>query len=363
MNKIVFWFCVVTYFFFQPLAFAYKPYNELEITNVTMETYPNSHTYKPGVEVTIGDLHGNALKLVYFLISTGVMNLPKDEYKQLVTLYKKLPEELLDKDLSLFRAIIDNASLNTSQKIRFLGDDLCDRGMNDYYTLYIYNKLDTAGVPFDVVLSNHGNFFLTAYEKPEHLFSYNPYGEGVKESLVQSMLNMEKLISKGLVDRQNILNIIQNNYLKHLRLPGYIVNTKKNEMTLYTHAPVDLKIIAALAQDLNIPFDDSNMMELTLSIENINKQITQWIMGNNFTSHYDELKEKHQKLNNPSPLMQILWNRDYSILDRKQPVDKTYNISYVHGHDSMPNVFDLDNLFGKGPHNDHGPFAIHLTHS
>lgn len=356
---------IINCYFSQLFAEEEKPYNELLVKQASLKQYPKEVSiYPPGIEVTLGDLHGNALKLLYFLIRNDVIKMNKEDYKLFVTIYQKNPNELTAKDLAFFQIIMNSAEINTQHKIRFLGDDLCDRGMNDYYTLVIYKKLDQAGVPFDVILSNHGQFFLTAYERPEQSFNYNPYGEGENESIVQSMLNMGRLIDRGLVDQQEILKIIQNHYLKHIVLPGYTHNRGKNELTIYTHAPVDLAILAALANDLQVPFNDSNLHELTKSFDAINIKIKQWLLSNTLTKHYSELNEAHNRANTPSPFKQILWNRNYSILDRDpHPNNNSYSINYVHGHDSMPNVFDLDNLFGKGDDFYKGPYAVYITHT
>ncbi len=364
MNQIILIIVFIFTFLFQINSFAYKPYNDLQIENADLQHYPQKiGVHEPGVEITIGDLHGNALKLLYFLIRNDVLHIPKSDYKLFESIYKKEPEKLTTKDLAFFHAILNAASIKTEHRIRFLGDDLCDRGMNDYYTLHIYKKLDISGAPFEIVLSNHGNFFLSAYERPEQSFSYNPYGEGVYEPIVQSMLHLGVLIDRGLVDKQETLDLIQTHYLKHIVLPGYTLNKKRNEITLYSHAPIDVTMLAALAKDLNIPFNDANSKELTKSLDEMSSQISQWIMSRTFTAHYNELNDAHKKAGTLSPLKQVLWNRDYNLLNREhRPEDKPYSINYVHGHDSVHNVFDLDNKFGKGPNHNKGPYAIYVTH-
>ncbi|WP_280524230.1 Dot/Icm T4SS effector Wip [Legionella quateirensis] len=358
-------FIVLNVILAQPDAMAQKPYNELQINHVNLKKYPEHITvHEPGVEVTIGDLHGNALKLLNFLIRNDVVKITKEDYNLFVSIYEKSPDDLTVKDLAYFQVLLNAAKINSQHKIRFLGDDLCDRGMNDYYTLQLYKKLDMAGVPFDVVLSNHGNFFLSAYERPEQSFSFNPYGEGENESTVQSMLHLGRIIDRGIIERQDVLDIIQNHYLKHLVFPGYTHNKQKNELTVYSHAPIDLGILAELAKDLKTPYNDSNLAELTKGFDSINHQIHQWIMSRTFTVHYNQLNEDHKKSNTQSPIKQVLWNRDYTILHRDhEPTGKHFFVNYVHGHDSMPNVFNLDNLFGKGNDNYTGPYAIHVTHS
>lgn len=349
---------------FASTLFAAKPYNALYVNNVDLKKYPETiDTFAPGMEVTIGDLHGNALKLIYFLLRNQVIKLSKRDYQQLVTIYTTPPELITSKDLDLFQAIITSAPLSRLHKIRFLGDDLCDRGMNDFYTLFIFKTLDAGMVPFDIVLSNHGEFFLSAFERPEQSFNYNPYGEGNNEATVRSMLNLGKLIDRGFVNKQDIIEWVQVHYLKHLLLPGFLINTEQKEMTIFSHAPLDLAILAALAKDLSVPFNDSDLTELGKSFEGINKVVNQWIQSNKFTEHYLALDALHESKGTPSPLRQVLWNRNYGILDRSsERDDKPYSVNYVHGHDSLPNVFNLDNLFGKGPKHYQGPYAVHVTH-
>jgi hypothetical protein len=363
-KTLILTFISLFYFLLYTNVHAHKPYNELEVSNVNLKNYPKKISHHgPDIEITIGDLHGNAQKLLYFLISNDVIRINPQDYQRFIAIYKKSPKDLSHKDIGLFHAIINSATINAEHKLRFLGDDLCDRGMNDYYTLYIYKKLDQANVWFEVVLSNHGNFFLSAYERPEKSFSYNPYGEGKHEDIVQSMLNLGKLIDYRLVDKQEIIDLIQGNYLKHVVFPGVTFNKAKNEVTIYSHAPIDLNIISALAKELNVIYEDGSLEQLRSSFTRINKQIQEWIVSNTFTENYKRLNNAHIESSSASPIRQILWNRDYTILDRNDsPSGKSYTVNYVHGHDSSANVFDLDNLFGKGANNDRGPFAIHISH-
>lgn len=349
---------------FLPQAFALeKPYHELQVSTVDLKSYPeNVQPQAPDVEITIGDLHGNAIKLLYFLIRSDVLAMDAKDYQSLVQIYEKTPEQLSKKDLGLFQSIINLAAVSRQHKIRFLGDDLCDRGMNDFYTLTIFKKLDLAKVPFEIVLSNHGNFFLSAFEREEQSFLYNPYGQGRLEDLVRSMLNMGKLIDKGLIEQNDVVDMIEQHYLKHLIFPGYTYNKQRDELTLYSHAPIDIKLLKALAVDLNQEFHDEDSTELMKSMDAINAQIKTWIEEKSFTRHYKALNRAHQDNNTESPIKQVLWNRNYSILDRTDTADgKAYTLNYVHGHDSMPNVVDLDNLLGKGDLRQ-GPYAIYLTH-
>jgi len=337
--------------------------NQHYVSHVNINLYPRKILkHHKDATISIGDLHGNAQKLLYFLISNNIVQSSGKDYKSFSKIYKKSPTEITPEDLVRFREIIDSLVINHDNKLMFLGDDLSDRGMNDYYTLYIFKKLDESKVNFKVVLSNHGNFFIRTYERPEQSFSINPYGEGQYEDVVRSMLNMGKFIERGLITQQSVIEILERNYFKHIVLPGVVVDKANSELTIYSHAPIDVSMLLSLGKDLHVVFMDDNFSHLVHGLDGINKKIQMWISKKEFTSHYNRLKDTHKLLHSPSYLEEVIWNRDYSILNRDyEPENKSYKVNYVHGHDSAPNVFDLDNEFGKGDDNDIGAYAIHVS--
>jgi WipA-like, phosphatase domain len=338
-----------------------RSYNELKVYQADLKQYPdNKNDVASREEITIGDLHGNAIKLIYFLLTHGVIELSETSYHALVDIYHKEVTSLDEQDIANYLDIISKARINRHAKLRFLGDDLCDRGSNDYFTLKVFEKLAIEQVDFEIVLSNHGSFFLKAYEREEKSFSYNPYGEGKHESLVSSMLNLQKLIDMGLVSKHEVITLVDTYYLSHIQPIAYTLNKEENEFTFYTHAPVDLKIVQNIANDLNIGFTDATLDELALTFDRINSTISKWIRQGNYTKHYDELKDNHKKNETKSPLEQLIWNRDYTIIDRIEK-NHDYTLNYVHGHDSEENVFSLDTQFGKGLEKTKGSYAIYYT--
>lgn len=89
------------------------------IKDVDIYQYPSQLDKRNGnkpVDLALGDLHANYIKLVYFLITTGVVTLPEEKYLQLVNIYQtqlKLVELLdrkirFDKKISDFNKRIDN---------------------------------------------------------------------------------------------------------------------------------------------------------------------------------------------------------------------------------------------------------------
>ena len=65
------------------------PPTTLEKTDADLCCLPES-TPVTGSEVTVGDLHGNAIKLVYFLIKTGIFETTDENYKALIQSYHQL---------------------------------------------------------------------------------------------------------------------------------------------------------------------------------------------------------------------------------------------------------------------------------
>ena len=142
---------------------------------------------------TLGDLHGNALKLLFFLTYLGIFQINEEIYKRLVHIYHTptaaLTQELLDE----FDFIVgDIPILNRTLLVRLIGDELADRGSNDYFTLRILEKLYLEEIPIEILLSNHGIGFIEAYEdKPT--FLYDNLGSDYATSLynLQTMIDMK----------------------------------------------------------------------------------------------------------------------------------------------------------------------------
>lgn len=191
----------------------------IEEKDANIYAMPKARKNAKGTAI-IGDLHGNAIKLLYFLIHENILELdadpekypegfrkkisgkPEDLYKELVKIYEKDPDfstnslgELLGRidsytanaykvkenyfttvisqlekeDLDFFKAIISNAKITNKRKIILIGDEFCDRGHNDYLTLKIIEKLKKESVPYEILLSNHGAEFYGFFLNPNSL--------------------------------------------------------------------------------------------------------------------------------------------------------------------------------------------------
>ena len=100
-----------------------------------------THLNDKTAEFTIGDMHGSALKLLFFLTRQNVLKLSKDDYATITEIF--LRGENVDRitaaDLAKFKEILARTKVDRNGKVRLLGDLLADRGANDYFTLKIIN--------------------------------------------------------------------------------------------------------------------------------------------------------------------------------------------------------------------------------
>ena len=124
-------------------------------------------------EITLGDLHGNALKLLFILVSFSVVEISEDDYNQVVRIYFTQEDSLTEEYLQQFNAILAKLKVNPAS-IRLIGDEFADRGSNDYITFKILEKLYSTGVSLEILISNHSIEFLQAYENYDEA-NANPF--------------------------------------------------------------------------------------------------------------------------------------------------------------------------------------------
>lgn len=112
-----------------------------EEKEVNLLVYPTKNSdliLDEGYQLTLGDLHGNALKLLNTLIKHHVMDLDEKSYTDFADVYIKKTEDLMPDDMKKFNSILEKITFNPRAKdffIRLIGDELADRGSNDYFTL------------------------------------------------------------------------------------------------------------------------------------------------------------------------------------------------------------------------------------
>jgi WipA-like, phosphatase domain len=357
---------------------------------VDLTQYPpvdDSHPISEQTSLTIGDLHGNALKFIWFLIHQNVMQLqpvepytnPNDVYQRIVDIYKKPAKDLTLEDIKEFNHIIQASHLDNKATIRLIGDELADRGANDYFTLKILEKLGMSGVNTEIILSNHSAEFLDAYGAKS--LSRIPSDNRLGEEQARSLYGLSTLFQKGLVSRDEVESIVERHYKPHLKPLSYSINkdSKPAEITLYTHAPVGLETIQQAATALDIEFKDDTMDELIETIDAINdKYYERNIKINDLFSEdkkhpaYDITSGAFGALSiNPEmPFLRFAWNRTGMKIATESGtapevkvdipiIHHDYKLNLIHGHEGpgqfieQENVINLDNNLGKAGRSDH----------
>ncbi len=296
--------------------------------------------------LAIGDLHGNAMKAIHFLISEGVMTFPDDAaYRTLLTIYKKNINQLTRQDLIIFKTIIDNARINKPQLLILIGDELADRGNNDWFMLLVLNKLNQEKVPYRIQLSNHSMIALQSFAERTMPVQVFPGQQ-------TSINNLWALISSKLIGKDELLNMVPDAYQKHLALIGYIY-TEDSHLTLFTHAPAGLETVKELAIKFAVPYNDSTVENLIDCIDKINHIASTAILSNRFSKYFNVAKEIHEiKTGLPAdPLARLFWARELHNNFTLTPTGP-FTVSCVHGHIgpgsmSTPGVENLDSMWGK----------------
>jgi len=241
---------------------------------------------------TIGDLHGNSLALLNYLIHCGVIILDDSLYDKLRDLtivaeyhglnamekrrflknlssfgeihervYKQITEGYYPSSASeliiYFEELVAKITINSQARqddflITFLGDMLSDRGQNDFLSLIILKKLKQAGVKYEIAFSNHdktvihmyfANVFHDCFNYSLRLKLIDHWGEHQQrsfENCVKWLNNEPDLIPK-------FTKLFQENYLDNLQLVCYNYNGD-GQLSIGTHAPFDLCDISFLIE-------------------------------------------------------------------------------------------------------------------
>lgn len=346
----------------------------LDKTEVNIREFPEAVTPEelealPHNVYTLGDLHGNAMKLIFILQKYGVFELKQDDFEGLWKVYDT-PIDLLtnpdNKDVILkvlnkFDRTLKQVKKNKPGLLVLIGDELADRGQNDWFTLLVLDALHHANIPFQIQLSNHSLQALAYFN-----------GTTTRRQLLEgqeiSLQNCECLLGAfpELEPRFDELIAI---YEAHLSLIGYQFNTDtERQLILYTHAPIDTQTIELIALEFNIlDIDFSTASGLVACIDKINTKFSQSISKGDFIEKHIHLKSYQKAMESmktpngfreaTSGLFVLFWNRDLVNFPRN-PCDAI--VKNIHGHigpaASVKCYENLDNNLGKPA----GPGFTHL---
>lgn len=341
--------------------------------NINIRIYPTldtKHLARNGAEITIGDLHGNALKLFYMLVRHGVMSISSEEYNKFVNLYGH-SKNLTAQDITQFEDILAKAKFDTTGFVRLVGDNFADRGGdeeegNDTLTLGLFEAMKRNGVNFENIFSNHDLEFMCGYEIANKHFDPTiilMFNQGA------TMGGLKKLITDGIVTEAAILQKIDYCFKPTLKLLSYSLTKDKKDITLFTHAPVGFEHIEILAKKFKVKYNDSTALALGITIDKINQAFQKQVDTNQVSKYFDfeKIMDTDGKINpKDEPVFYTAWNRTVS--NNKRPhIHRGYKVRYVHGHTISSNdpehIINLDNSLGKFPGTHVGEYHVLYTPS
>ena len=330
---------------------------EIFENNVDIYVLPESikDQYLQYNQITIGDLHANAMKLLFMLFKHGIASgIQQTEYLLLKDIYMKQVDALTNTDINVFNQVLSSIKFNNVISIRLIGDDLADRGQNDYFILKSLDKLQQHQVPVEILISNHDMEFIIAYEKMEN---FSP--SLIKcFNQVRSMDNLQTLINNNIVTREDILTIVEKSYKPNLKAISYVLVENTKDMIIYSHAPIGLDNIVNLAQQLDIECTVKTARDIADSIDKINSKFQEYVDTNTV---YKLCSNNPEDADSQTALEFILWNREVDKLNRPE-ILSNYHIYFVHGHDSSflsnNNIVNLDNLLGKTVNHNRGKYHV-----
>lgn len=327
---------------------------------VDMIQCPANEGTKEATNITIGDLHANFVKLLFFLKHEGICDVADDIYKRLLELYFISPQVISVTELDEFCTLLEDITIiNTNTLVRLIGDELADRGNQDYFILKLLRHFIKQGVHFEILLSNHGLEFIEAYESFDEDELFVPKSGMFllyDDLLNHSMNGLERLLERELISPIEVLRLIELYYKPSLKLISYTLDPHTPGIILYAHAPIGLEIIRGLAFRFEVPYEDHTLLHLAKTLDQINQAFDVYVKQNKIHELYHEDDFSNY-------IYAITWNRDYDILERPEQVNG-YRIEYVHGHDSRdpqqmePHIHNLDNLLGKSIRHMQGDYEI-----
>lgn len=317
--------------------------------------------------ITVGDLHANTLKLLHLLVTYGVLALKNGEqdYARLAEIFLTnfiyLSNEEVEQRLDEYEAILDVATFSHTINLSLLGDELADRGNNDYLTLYLFKKLVENNIKFEILASNHGLAFLESYRNNFQAMN-SLYTTQMEAPFCRSLVNLGNLVQRGIVGPEYISELVEKYYLPNLKLLNYFYNEKEDSLYLKMHAYNDPEhLVKGLADKYGVNFSWQTNKSRMATIDAINKKAQATISQLTVTEGTAVPLEHINPLEHP--IDALTWNRCTSLDGYHDelgidPVDRGYPYTHlfvIHGHDEYEpsgyenTIFNLDNKLGKDP--------------
>lgn len=371
-------------------------------TKIDIYEFPDRNIPLQG-DLTIGDLHGNALKFINALLTHGIIKFKDnaaqiDNYKILAQIYTRLgtlveqiindqDNEDLKNEITLLHRSFQNIfaeleCIDNKKLIRLLGDVFADRGSSSALMLMIYELAFKSNLEITTIMSDHDLEFISAYYnlKQNNIFE-NPYPV-IDNTHKVSIFGISTLLETNQISKEALIDIVEECYIPTLKLIDYTL-TQDGGIRIFTHAPVKFNIIRYMAEKLKISYNDETPFHLADVITKINAEFQERLKEGRIGELFPELLENGKLLfpsalndtqnteNQPVlqrlfpklyqdrlikkfPFWYLIWNRftpDLDNIEQRPNEYKGYVIYYAHGHDPYQSKFrfvtNLDSMGGK----------------
>src|SRR3990167_2264367 len=287
----------------------------------------------------LGDQHGNTLKLINTLIAEGILPLMSDaDYGFIRELYNKEPSAYTVADINKYMKILRKGKIDTTRALTLLGDLTADRGKNDLLTLLLMQILKESGLELEIILSNHDAEFFAYVQDPNIKWTESTASQRTSLTNMRTLFDLN--IAQELpINKNNLKKHVKQYYISKLKYIGYSIDAN-GDMSLFTHAPVGLDTVRALANKLKILYKDDSQVNLINTINQINQRLDMNEFTEGLSQEINTAENSQASIKNfespiPSkyPFNSLLWNRlNYKKTLITQPQSGQYKIKYVHGH-------------------------------
>lgn len=362
---------------------------EIEDLEVNIRYYPkNIHKADLQCTTTYGDMHGNAMKLLWSFISCGAATMLPEDFDKLWEIYSLNWLDIHRTEarvaITKFNILLEKIIFTPGANVRLLGDIVGDRGKNDYLTLKILACAKANKVNIEILISNHDCGLLRNYTRLNGLM----HGSSGERASLEAL---QILIKKQVITLQEISNLVDTCYFNDqtLKLVSYCLSKDKQKIDIFMHAPNHIDVIYALAEQLQCQkaqIKCENALCMAELIDDINQQFYQKNAEDRIlllASADDAANRKSRNFLPIYPLTMVMYNANSSFF--QIPVIKAggwpqFLGGIFHGHISIsakdiltlyskiPDYLNLlsvfhnyDNNLGKKPLSTTTPYFIYLS--
>lgn len=343
------------------------------LVNIYKKPVPIQHPFKV-TEATIGDLHANVIKVIYFLIKNSIIFMEDADFDQLVKLYKTPHDQWSERFLlELFIAVRAFVVIDKKVLVKLLGDETADRYPNlDVTFLKFLAEYRSQGGLIQIHASNHGLEFVTymefslqlgdVSEIPLNAFAlYGKHGNGFSASLA----NMHAALLQQWVSLEKVKDLYETMYRPVLRVMTTSISPTTHETHFFSHAEAGLETIDALSECFGVPIPKPTLTSIIAAID-MNNDVFQkkyaFVNRISYQGCYC-MSEMGNPLSAKSAMAHLTWRRPGEhapisspaelVYDESSPVESLRPVKWFHGHDATPHQaehsFTLDCRSGMPP--------------